>query len=71
MQFHFGVLQPPEAPELAIAGGQKPFFGDHWALRKDERDEAILTGKLPPGAGELRPRATEYSLASWLSLASL
>lgn len=65
----FGVFEPTRFSNAAPApaGGQKPFFSDDHSLRPEERDSAILNGKLPPGEQEYR-RTTEVRLANWLAL---
>ena len=65
----FGVFEPTRFSSAAPApaGGQKPFFSDDLSLRQEERDVAILTGKLPSHEQEHR-RTDEVRLASWLAL---
>ena len=70
MVTQFGVFEPPAPSQALDAIGQRPFFSDPATLRKDERDEAILTGKLPPGTGELR-EPDEDRFAAWLAIAGL
>jgi hypothetical protein len=64
----FGVFEPTRfsSASPAPADGKKPFFSDH-TLRPEERDSAILSGKLPPEEQEYR-RTTEVRLANWLAL---
>ena len=57
---NLGVQAPAE---------RKPFFSRGNVLRTEERDEAVLSGKLPPDAAELRP--AEYGLSSWIRLSGL
>lgn len=49
------------APRLKNPGG-----ATNERLRKDERDIAVLSGKLPNGADELL-YVSEYRLSSWLT----
>lgn len=63
MQFHFGIFEPP-AGIPADKSSQKPFFTDLDRTRKAEVDQAVLTGRLPASAAELRPLG-EYATAWW------
>jgi hypothetical protein len=68
----FGIFEPARFSRAvpAAAGGQKPFFSSDAVLRREERDVAILTGKLPPEEQEHR-YTPEVRLASWLALMGL
>jgi len=66
---HFGVFEPAPGAAPAGANGQKPFFSDA-RMRKDERQIAILSGKLPLHEQE-HDRRDELSLANWLALMNL
>lgn len=65
----FGAFEPDWSREPATLD-QKPFLADRFSLRQDERDEAILTGKLPSHEQE-HGRRGEVSLAGWLALMNL
>lgn len=68
---HFGVFEPTRfSASGQPAAQQKPFFSDDVAMRQDERDVAILTGKLPPHEQE-HDRRDEIVLANWLALMNL
>ncbi len=54
-------------PEHA-SGGRKPSLHETETPRRDELDQAILSGKLPVSTAEFR-HEIEYKLASWLRVA--
>ena len=64
----FGAFEPAWSREPAQQ--DQPFLADRFSIRQDERDEAILTGKLPAHEQE-HDRRDEVSLASWLALMNL
>ncbi len=63
-----GMFERPKSTEPV--GSQKPFFGDLGRPRRDELDQAILSGKAPLWTAEFR-HETEYKLGSLLMRAGL
>lgn len=68
MHIPLGIFEPPKTE--ATGSRPKPVFRDSDRPRRDELDEAILSGKLPTGTAELR-RESEYNPSSLLSRAGL